>query len=172
MTTDTRNAKGWPTVFADGRGVASAMASIYTGASGGAHLRGLYAAFLDEAADLLSRPPLRDAASAWREAAAAWDVIVDTALPPGDELRALIDAGDHEARWALQAQRDLAAGLPSLAEPVTGDVRGRGRGAQVTGIRGGPGSLSGIRAISGGTGQVMPRGGNSSAVLRRKSGGG
>ena len=56
MTTDTRNAKGWPTVFADGRGMASAMASIYTGASGGAHLRGLYARFLDDAADLLSRP--------------------------------------------------------------------------------------------------------------------
>ena len=83
MTADTRNAKGWPTVFADGRGIASAMASIYTGASGGAHLRGLYAPFLDDAADLLSRPALRDAAAAWREAAAAWDAIVDTALPPG-----------------------------------------------------------------------------------------
>jgi hypothetical protein len=118
MTTDTRAAKGWPTVFADGRGVASAMASIYTGASGGAHLRGLYATVLDDAADLLSRPGLRDAAAAWREAAAAWDVIVDTALPPGDDLRALIDAGDDEARWALQAQRDLAADLPALAAPV------------------------------------------------------
>ncbi len=119
MTTDTRNAKGWPTVFADGRGIASAMASIYTGASGGAHLRGLYARFLDDAADLLSRPGLRDAAAAWREAATAWDAIVDTALPPGDELRALIDAGDHEARWSLQLQRDQAWELPALTEPVT-----------------------------------------------------
>jgi hypothetical protein len=35
MTTDTRAAKGWPRVFADRRGIASAMASIYTGAAGG-----------------------------------------------------------------------------------------------------------------------------------------
>jgi hypothetical protein len=118
MITDTRNAKGWPNVFADGHGIASAMASIYTGAAGGAHLRGLYADFLDDAADLLGRPALRDAAAAWREAAAAWDVVVDTALPPGDALRALIDAGDHEARWALQAGRDRAWELPALAEPV------------------------------------------------------
>ena len=128
MTTDTRNAKGWPTVFADGRGIASAMASIYTGASGGAHLRGLYAQFLDDAADLLSRPGLRDAAAAWREAAAAWDAIVDTALPPGDELRALIDAGDHEARWSLQLQRDQAWELPVADGAGHGDVRGRSRG--------------------------------------------
>ena len=119
MTTDARNAKGWPVVFADGRGIAGAMASIYTGASGGAHLRGLYASFLDDAADLLARPALRDAAAAWREAAAAWDVIVDTALPPGDELRALIDTGEHETRWALQTARDEAWELPSLTAPVT-----------------------------------------------------
>ena len=55
-----------------------------------------------------SRPALRDAAAAWREAATAWDAIVDTALPPGDELRALIDAGDHEAAGPLQAERDEA----------------------------------------------------------------
>ena len=50
MTTDTRNKKGWPTVFADGHGVGSLRASIYTSAAHGAHLRGLYADFLDEAA--------------------------------------------------------------------------------------------------------------------------
>ena len=92
MTTDTRNKKGWPTVFADGRGVGSLRASIYTGAAHGAHLRGLYADFLDEAAVLLGREALRDAAAAWREAASRWEAIVDVALPPGDELRELIDA--------------------------------------------------------------------------------
>jgi len=116
MTTDTRNKKGWPTVFADGRGTASARASLYTGAAGGAHLRGLYADFLDEAGALLGRD-LSGPAAAWRAAAAAWDVIVDLALPPGDELRALIDAGDS-ARWTVQAARDEAGELPVLAEPV------------------------------------------------------
>ncbi len=46
-------------------------------------------------------------------------MIVDTALPPGDELRELIDRDDHEARWALQAERDVADELPLLTEAVT-----------------------------------------------------
>ena len=114
MTTDTRNAKGWPHgVRRRPRDRELRWPRSTPARPGGAHLRGLYADFLDEAADLLARPGLRDSRPhAWREAAAAWDVIVDTALPPGDELRALIDAGDHEARWALQAERDLADELP------------------------------------------------------------
>ena len=115
MTTDTRHKKGWPTVFADGRGTASARASIYTSAAGGAHLRGLYADFLDEASVLLGREL---PSTAWREAAAAWAAIVDVALEPGDELRNLID-GDDPARWPLQAARDAAGAMPSLGEAVT-----------------------------------------------------
>jgi len=118
--------KAWPAVFADGRGLGSATASIYTGAGRGEHLRSLYAEFLEEAAALLGRIELRDVAASWRQAAAAWERVADTALAPGDELRALIDAsasavgrGDEAAaeaerlareRWALQARRD--AGLP------------------------------------------------------------
>jgi hypothetical protein len=131
MTTDTRNKKGWPNVFADGRGIGSAMASVYTNAGRAHHLRGLYADFLDEAADMLGRPALRDVAAAWREAAAAWDALVDAALPPGDELRELIDRADAAisrgedasrpaaARWALQARRDEAGEPPALREHVS-----------------------------------------------------
>ena len=43
MVNDPNNKKGWPTVFADGRGTASLRASIYTGATEGAALRSLYA---------------------------------------------------------------------------------------------------------------------------------
>ena len=117
MTTDARNKKGWPTVFADGLGVGSLRASIYADAAHGAHLRGLYADFLDEAAVLLERDALRDAAAAWREAAARWEPIVDTALPPGDELRELIDAG-AAARWDLQRRRDEAVEDP----PAVGEL--------------------------------------------------
>ncbi len=117
MTTDTRNRKGWPTVFADGHGVGSLRASIYTNAAHGEHLRGLYAEFLDEAADLLGREALRDAATAWREAASHWEGIVDTALAPGDELRELIDAG-AAARWDLQRRRDEAVEEP----PAVGEL--------------------------------------------------
>ncbi len=119
MTTDTRNAKGWPQVFADGRGVASAMASIYTEAGNGAHLRGLYAAFLDEVGGL------DDAASAWRRAAEAWDTIVDLALAPGDALRSSIDAGDHPARWALQAERDAGWDMPAGLGEAVDEMYGR-----------------------------------------------
>jgi hypothetical protein len=127
MTTDPRNRKGWPTVFADGRGVGSLRASIYTGAAHGANLRGMYADFLDEATELLGRDL---ASEAWRTSADAWDRIVDAALPPGDELRTLIDrtdelvAGGEEAsdlaaaRWALQRERDDTAGEP----PAIGEL--------------------------------------------------
>ena len=129
MTTDTRNKKGWPNVFADGRGIGTMRASIYTNAAHGAHLRGLYADFLDESARLLGRSELRDAGAAWRTAADAWAPIVDTALPPGDELRDLIDRanalGDEAAdvaaaRWELQRRRDEAVGeLPAVGELIT-----------------------------------------------------
>jgi hypothetical protein len=98
MTTDTRNAKGWPNVFSDGRGIASAMASIYTGAGHGANLRGLYADFLDSAADLVARPALRGAAAAWREAAEAWDAPVDLALLCSGETRLLTRPGVRPRR--------------------------------------------------------------------------
>lgn len=117
MTTDNRNKKGWPTVFADGLGIGSLRASIYAGAAHGAHLRGLYADFLDEAAGLLGRDSLTDAAAAWRQAATCWERIVDAALPAGDELRELIDRGDP-ARWELQRRRDETADEP----PVVGDL--------------------------------------------------
>jgi hypothetical protein len=127
MTTDTRNRKGWPTVFADGRGTGSLRASIYTGAGHDANLRGLYADFLDEATELLGRDL---GADAWRAAADAWAPIVDVALPPGDELRTLIDRTDElvargedasevaAARWALQRERDDAVDQP----PAIGDL--------------------------------------------------
>lgn len=117
MTTDTRNNKGWPNVFADGHGIGGLRASIYTGAAHGRHLRGLYADFLDEAAGLLERDALRDAAAAWREAAARWEPVVDAALPPGDELRRLIDADDPE-RWTLQRARDETVDQP----PAVGEL--------------------------------------------------
>ena len=97
---------------------AACRASIYADAAHGAHLRELYADFLDEAARTLERDALRGtAAAAWREAAACWEPIVDTALPPGDELRDLIDAG-ATARWDLQRRRDEAAGDP----PAVGEL--------------------------------------------------
>ena len=123
-----RNPKAWPTVFADGQGLASALASIHDNAGHGGHLRDLYADFLREAGPLVDRP-LEPAADAWDAAAAAWDRLVEdamTAHPDLEELRRLIDAtaravdrGDAAAdeaadlaarRWGLQQRLDT--GLP------------------------------------------------------------
>ena len=136
--TDERNAKGWPRVFADGRGLVGALASIWEGASPagatGGHLRDLTAAFLDEAEPLLGTGTAA-AAAAWRDSAAAWRALAELALPVDvpefARLRELTvavqqsvvadgDAGRADAAaasaalWALRAELDteppLAAG--------------------------------------------------------------
>jgi butirosin biosynthesis protein H-like/uncharacterized protein DUF4872 len=86
LMTDRRNAKGWPRVFADGRGLFGALISIVEGVDGrigayGGHLRDLYADGLDEAAAVLENPRLSDAAAAWRVAADLWVDLADAAVP-------------------------------------------------------------------------------------------
>ena len=133
MLTDTRNAKAWPNVFADQRGLAGALLSTYEGiepvGSHGGHLRGLYADFLDEAAALLDAPRLTEAATAYRELAERWHALAELALPADvpefaalrealaavhESVVARGDAGQEEAAeaagqlWALREQLDAA----------------------------------------------------------------
>jgi hypothetical protein len=122
-----RNAKAWPNVFADGRGLAGALASIGANAGDGGHLRWLYGSFLREASALLDDPPLQEAAVAWDAAAVAWEEVIATAFsfhPELERLRGRIvaaaaaiargDAAAAEARrlagarWALQAELDAS----------------------------------------------------------------
>jgi butirosin biosynthesis protein H-like len=132
--TDAKAAKGWPRVFADGRGLASALASTWEGATPagmtGGHLRDLTAAFLDDAEPLVGGTTA--AAGAWREAAAAWHDVAEAALPVDvpafarlRELTAAVqqavvaegDAGAADAAaaaaelWALRAELDAAPPL-------------------------------------------------------------
>jgi hypothetical protein len=117
MLTDRKNAKGWPRVFADGRGLFGALVSVTEaidggiGASGG-HLRGLYADFLVEAATLLGDERLDDAARRWREAADLWDDLSDAVVPPDlpDGLAALeADEALHAAVREGEPGRGAAA---------------------------------------------------------------
>jgi len=132
--TDAKAAKGWPRVFADGRGLAWALTSVWEGASPagatGGHLRDLTAQFLDDAEPLVGGTA--PAAAAWREAAAAWHEVAETALPVDvpefarlRELTAAVhqsvlaegDAGAADAAadaaqlWALRAELDAAPPL-------------------------------------------------------------
>ena len=129
MTADTRNAKGWPNVFADGLGIGSLRASIYTDAAHGAHLRGLYADFLDEAAELLGTRS-RGGRVEGRRRRLGPDR--RHRAPARRRVRALIDGGPETAaaRWELQRARDEAADVPPpVGEARDGDVRGRVRRA-------------------------------------------
>jgi Butirosin biosynthesis protein H, N-terminal/Domain of unknown function (DUF4872) len=151
LLTDGRNAKAWPKVFADRVSLFDACLSVYENVEpvgwDGGNLRGLYAQFLDEAAGLLEAPDLGKAAAAYREAAAAWQVVAETAVPADREpfaearrltvrLQAQVEAGDaaqEEAAttaarlWALRdrwrqqfpGDTDVDALLAALAAAVT-----------------------------------------------------
>jgi hypothetical protein len=135
LMTDTRAAKGWPRVFADGDGLFGALLSIVemvdgrVGAEGG-HLRDLYADFLDEVA-AAGVAPVGDAAAAWRAAGDLWEDLADAAVPPdldgaldavrqGELLHAAVmdgEPGRKRARdaasrlWAIRAEHAAATSL-------------------------------------------------------------
>ena len=137
LLTDTRNAKGWPTVFADRVSLFDACLSVYENlepAAGwdGGNLRGLYAEFLDEAAGLLDAPALGKAAAAYREAAARWHEVAETALPAGrepfaearrltDQLQAQVERGDAAQQAAAATAADLWALRDRWRQEFPGD---------------------------------------------------
>jgi butirosin biosynthesis protein H-like/uncharacterized protein DUF4872 len=143
LLVDPRAAKGWPTVFADRRGLLRALAGVWeavepAGMTGG-HLRGLFADGLDEAAAVLDEPALTAEAQRWREIADRWHVLAETALtddvPAIARLRELTatitgavaegDAGAGERAaaaeelWVLRAEH---ADAPPLSEEEVNDV--------------------------------------------------
>ena len=136
LLTDRRNAKGWPTVFADRVSLFDACVSVYenlepSGSDGG-NLRGLYAEFLDEAAGLLDAPALGKAAAAYREAAARWHEVAEIALPAGrepfaearrltDQLQAQVERGDAAQQAAAATAADLWALRDRWRQEFPGD---------------------------------------------------
>ncbi|WP_448070515.1 BtrH N-terminal domain-containing protein [Georgenia yuyongxinii] len=91
LLVDQRAAKGWPTVFADRRGLLRALAGVWeavepAGMDGG-HLRALFADGLTQAAAVLDEPALAEQAHRWREIGQRWHLLADTALP--DEVPAI-----------------------------------------------------------------------------------
>ncbi len=141
LMTDRRNAKGWPRVFPAGHGLFDALVAIVeqvddgVGAWGG-HLRDLYADGLEEAAGVLERPALLEAAGAWRASADLWQELADAAVPTEVDgaadavelAEALHDAvmrgepGRAEARAAAAALweiRDRSVDAWPLAEDQT-----------------------------------------------------
>jgi hypothetical protein len=85
MMTDQKNKKGWPVLFASPRGLYSLLKSAFEGivldVNGGDGLRGLYAAFLLEAAPLVDRPGLAQVAALYRALGAWWIDLAEAFLP-------------------------------------------------------------------------------------------
>jgi hypothetical protein len=127
LMTDGRNAKGWPRVFADRRGLTDALLSVWEGVGQagktGGHLRGLYADFLREAAPLLDAPGLAAVADAYDEAAGAWSAVAETAFPAGvpafDRMRDLTAA----VGGGITAEGDAAAAEVAAAATELWELR-------------------------------------------------
>ncbi|MFC6083436.1 BtrH N-terminal domain-containing protein [Sphaerisporangium aureirubrum] len=126
MLTDRRGAKGWPNVFADGRGLAGALLSMWeavepVGTDGG-NLRDLFADALDEASTPTGLP-LGGVAADFRHTHALWHDLAEAAFPTEvpefarmRELTAALresvaedgaaSAADAEELWELRAAVD------------------------------------------------------------------
>lgn len=79
----------WAKVFPRGRALYAGLQSAWQGidifGTGGHASRDQYADFLDEAADILNKPGLRQAAAQFRAAAFAWGALADVLLPDAVE---------------------------------------------------------------------------------------
>ena len=84
LMTDTKNKKGWATVFNTRNGLYATLRSVYEGVvvdgTEGSGLRDLYADFLTESADILGKPALKEAAEAYRKAGQLWRTFGESAL--------------------------------------------------------------------------------------------
>jgi hypothetical protein len=119
MMVDHRNAKGWPKVFADGRGLAGALLSMWEGVEpvgmDGGNLRDLFADGLEEAGALLGLP-LADLAEEFRRIHGLWHGLAEAAFP--------LDVPEFARMRALTAQ--IRESL--LAEGTAGGGTGAGAG--------------------------------------------
>ncbi len=128
MLTDTKNAKGWPTVFAGGKCLFSGLVSVYEGimheGSDGTALRCMYADFLSEAAAVLGSSALEDAAREYRAIGAKWRALAEMSLDPAVEplaaVRDILDrreaairvGGDDQADTIVRLGKELEAMRP------------------------------------------------------------
>ena len=110
LLVNTRNKQSWERFFAPGIRMYHALAGavgqpgayswVQTWGSAPGADRRLYAEFLEEAADILTKPALKDAADIFRESYAFWCDFADALLP--DDLHLL-----GESKQLIQRKHDL-----------------------------------------------------------------
>jgi hypothetical protein len=140
LLTDERDKRAWPRQFAAPAALFAGLTAVYhfieTDQTGGGALRGLQAAFLDEAADALGDPALRAVADRYREAATLWTDLARSALPDHVpalaesrqltdlRLRRFAEGGDEvgDEMRTIWAKRD-DAGRAFVADPWSDEER-------------------------------------------------
>ncbi len=131
VLTSGKEKKSWPKIFSPGPTLFEALYSIYVqisvrGNTGHAH-RAFYAAFLEEAAELLSVPGLRTAADAYRECDRMWKAVAEAHLPDAAPLfqqakeltRRQRDVFDSKGDQAAGEIRSLRSGLERVAQEAS-----------------------------------------------------
>lgn len=123
---DKKGKESWAVKFAPGarmvEGLISGFKSLEVWYTGGQGARGMYADFLDEAADVLHKPALREAAGLFRQSAARWGELSTSLLPdriaPFKEMRELL-LRDYalfreQGNASLDERREIQAHLAAL----------------------------------------------------------
>ena len=116
MVTDTKHKKGWANAFADQQGLFGVLLTIYesieSSGFGGGSLRGLYAGFLDTAAELIDRPALGQVSAAYRDLDKQWVELAERVAPsdqePFSRARELIDSLHEQVLDGGDAERPAA----------------------------------------------------------------
>lgn len=131
LVANEKSRKGWPQVFAEPEHLYEALKSVYMAiehrGSGGHAARPLYADFLLEAAEVLDRPTLEQAADHFRAAGEAWHKLALSALPdsvePFRETRELIDRSQtlfrEHGNHAWREMREIADRLEALKADIS-----------------------------------------------------
>jgi Domain of unknown function (DUF4872) len=113
LLTSTRDPRGWPRLLAAPGRQFQLLTWLYdwveSAGTGGGFFRAMYADFLEEAAGPLERPELAGVAGDYRQLAAAWTALAETALATGGDGPLARAATLLERRRRLVEERGAAA---------------------------------------------------------------
>jgi len=140
MLEDTRNKESWARVFPDGAGLFQALAGrtaqpgvfiwVMTWGAGHDADRGVFADFLEEAAEIMKKPALAKTASQFRHAADLWRKLTESALPASipvlrETLDLLLRQRElfiEKGQSAMDARREIRAQLENNAKLAAGSL--------------------------------------------------
>jgi hypothetical protein len=113
---DSKNSKGWPTVFRGGHGLYGTLRTMYEAiehiGTGGGGLRGMYANFLDEAAGIINNGELETTADHYRALHHRWHELAQASLP--DNIDVFRNTKEMLDRRAVIIQENGSDGLEAI----------------------------------------------------------